>query len=288
MQQLLDHLDEFGENEIRSIIDAEIRLGTKLPPETVKMIYVRYPDEATVLFSRSPSGYAEVILPFFENEPISTRWLALGDLLSEAKSPEFAKLLMWQMQYIDLSVSVIDPHSGSGYGGSCGQGGWEIKVPGDFPPVAVYELSYRPERGALVLATSPRPVYALRKLIAPGERASVLNGGALICQYGDPVPYRQEFLSSMLDVNLAEVKFDTGISLEWSDSKQFSTKVRTYCQDILNKYEHLKSLLLDKKLISPSDAQALEAHLFLRFADFRKDKTHPIPEIHLDRITIEK
>jgi hypothetical protein len=53
-------------------------------------------------------------------------------------------------------------------------------------------------------------------------------------------------------------------------------------------YERLKSLLLDKKLIAPSDAQALEPHLFLRFTDFRKDKTQDLPEIHLDRVTIEK
>ena len=86
----------------------------------------------------------------------------------------------------------------------------------------------------------------------------------------------------------AEVKFDTRISLEWSDSKHFSTKVRTSCQDILNKYEHLKSLLLDRKLMSPSDAQSLEVHLFLKVEDFRKNKTHPLPEIHLDRVTVEK
>ncbi len=158
-------------------------------------------------------------------------------------------------------------------------------MPSDFPPVAVYEFWETPEHGALVLAPKPRPVYALRKLIAPGEKASV--GGSIICPYMDPVPYWQEFLSSMLDL-YPEVKFDTGISLEWSDSKRFSTKLRTYCQDILNKYEHLKSLLLDKKLIAPSDAQAWEAHLFLKLADFRKDKRHPIPEIHLDRVTVEK
>jgi hypothetical protein len=287
LRQFLDHIDEFGENEIRSILDAEIRLGTKLPPETVKMIYVRYPVEATVLFSRSPGEYTEIILPFFEETPISARWLALGDLLSEAKSPEFAKLLMRQMQRIDLSVSVVDPHSGGGTGGGCGHGIPEIKVPGDFPPVAAYELSVYPKHGALVLAPGPRPVYALRKLIAPGERAGVDNLGAFICPYQNTAPYRQEFLSSMLDVHPAEVKFDTEISLEWSNSNQFSTKVRTYCQDILNKYEHLKSLLLDKKLLSASDAHALEAHLFLKYADFRKDKARPIPEIHLDRVTVE-
>ena len=92
----------------------------------------------------------------------------------------------------------------------------------------------------------------------------------------------------MLDVRSAEVKFDTGISIGWNDSEHFSTKVRTYCQDVLNKYEHIKSLLMDKKLISLSDAQALEAHLFLRVEDFRKDKAHPIPEIHLYRVTVEK
>jgi len=92
----------------------------------------------------------------------------------------------------------------------------------------------------------------------------------------------------MLDVSVAEVKFYTRIDVEWSNSKQFATKVRTYCQDILNKYEHIKSLLMDKKLISPSDGQSLEAHLFLKVEDFRKDKTHPIPEIHLDQVTVEK
>jgi hypothetical protein len=290
LRQLLDHMSEYGENEIRSVLDAEIRLGTKLPPEIVKMIYVRYPVEATLLFSRSPGEYADIILPLFEKEQIRIRWLALGDLLSEAKSPGFAKLLMRQMQLIDLTVSVVDPHwGGGGYGGSCGHGGLEVKVPEDFPPVAFYELSDRPERGSLVLAPRPRPVYALRKLIAPGERASVDNGKCVILpQSADPVPYRQEFLSSMLDVYLGEIKFDTRIDVEWSNSKQFSKKVETYCQNILNKYERLKSLLLDKKLISPSDAKAMEAHLFLRFADFRKNKTHPIPEIHLDRVIVEK
>ena len=146
LRQLLDHMDKVGENEIRSILDAEIRLGTKLPPETLKMIYIRYPNEATVLFSRSPIEYAEVILPFFKEEPVIstrlTRWLALGDLLSEAKYPEFAKLLMWQMQNINLSVSVVDHLGGIGGGCGLGIGGKEIKVPGDFPPIAVYDLLY--------------------------------------------------------------------------------------------------------------------------------------------------
>jgi hypothetical protein len=64
LRQLLDHMNEFGENEVRSILDAEIRLGTKLPPETVKMIYARYPVEAALLFSRSPGEYAEIIRVF--------------------------------------------------------------------------------------------------------------------------------------------------------------------------------------------------------------------------------
>lgn len=290
LRQLLEHMNEFGENEIRSILDAEIRLGTKLPPETVKMIYAKYPVEATILFSLSPGEYAEIVLPLFEKEQIRIRWLALGDLLSEAKSPEFAKLLMLQMQRIDLTVSVVDPHSvGGGYGGGCGHGIWEAKVPADFPPVAVYKLSVEPEHGALVLAPRPRPVYALRKLIAPGEKYSADTGiCSILPRSADPIPYRVEFLASMLNVYLGEIKFDTQINMEWSNSKQFSSKVKNYCQNILNKYERLKSLLLDKKLISPSDAQALQAHLLLKVEDFRKSKTHPIPEIHLDRVTVQK
>jgi hypothetical protein len=183
LRQVLYHMNDFGENEIRSVLDAEIRLGTKLPSEIVKMIYFSYPVEATLLFSRSPSEYADVILRFFEEAPISARWIALGDLLSETKSPEFAKLLMRQMQRIDLSVSVVDPSSGGGTGGGCGHGISEIKVHGDFPPVAVYKLSVYPEHGALVLAPKPRPVYTLRNLIAPGERAPVNNLGEFICPY---------------------------------------------------------------------------------------------------------
>lgn len=290
LRQLVDHMNEFGENEIRSILDAEIRLGTKLPPETVKMIYARYPVEATVLFSRSPGEYAEIMLPLFEKEQIRVRWLALGTLLSEAKFPEFAKLLMLQMQRIDLTVSVVDPHSGrGGYGGGCGYGIEEVKVPEDFPPVAVYKLSIEPEHGALVLAPRPRPVYALRKLIAPGDKYTVDTGKcAILPRSADPVPYRVEFLASMLDGFLGEIKFDTQIDVEWSNSKQFSKKVENFCQNILNKYERLNSLLLEKKLMSPSDAQALQVHLFLKIEDFRKNKTHPIPEVHLDRVTVEK
>jgi hypothetical protein len=291
LQRLLGAIDAFGLDTcvVRSMLDAEIKMRTPLPQEILTKIYSSYPDEGTILFAQSPSRYPRSILRLFQGERVNARWLALGDMLLEMQAPGFPLVLMQQIKRIDLYVSVIDPKQGEGgVGGSWGEGIDELKVPIDFPPITVYSLSERPKRDAFIIATGPRTIFAIRTVVRPGGNTTIRNGGGYLNGYWDPNVYRLEYLSSMLAVPIDDIKFGRQTRIEWSGPEQFSRDVYSHCNQILQKYDRITSLLQDKGLLTPSDVSSLEPSIRLRISDFRKDKTRPLPEIQLDKVIVEK
>lgn len=290
LANLLDGIDASSVDEclIRSILDAEIRQGADLPTKILTKFYGRYPNEVTILFARSPEKNADAILPLFERErSVTARWLALGDLLLEGKAHDFPLVLMRQMQRIHLSITLTDLQEG-GIGGSWGEGIDDLKVPIGFPPVCVYDLSNKPIRGSIVIATGTHTIYASRTIVYAGQGITIRNGGGLVSDYWDSNAYRFEYLGSILGLAQNDTAFSEHLVLRWNGAKQFIADVRSHCTGILQKYELIAALLQKKGLIARSDATDLQPEIALRISDLRKDKAVPLPEIQLPRVSVEK
>jgi hypothetical protein len=274
---------------VRSVLDAAIKMRADLPSKTLAAIYRRYPDETTILLAQSPQRHTDLIISLFQGQGVSTRWLALGDLLLGAKAPGFPLVLMQDLKQMHITVSVHDPNdAGGGIGGGWGEGIEDFKVPIGYPPVTVYSLSDRSSPDAGIIAKGPRTIYAIKAVINPGASARIQNGGGFISDYWESNAYRLEYLSSMLDLPKDDIQFNKHFTMVWNGPAQFAQDLTLLCDRILEKYDRILALLLDADLISRSEAETLESSIFLKFSDFRRDKNIELPEIDLNRVLIEK
>ncbi len=291
LESILEEAGTSGHDEslVRSILDADIQMRAALPAKILASICDRYPNETTILLAQSPQDYTDLTLSLFQKQGVSARWLALGNLLLQTKAPGFPLVLMQGMKQIPIVISVHDPgDGGGGIGGSWGQGVGNFTVPVDFPPVAVYDLSDRPDSDATAIAAGPHTIYAVKTVVHPGESIRVLNGGGSIADYWEINAYRLEYLLSFLALPGDDIRFNKYFSLDWRGPGEFAEEVRSLCSRTLQKYDQILTLLQDRNLVAPTEIKTLEGEISLRITDFRQDKTVAVPNIHMERVTVEE
>ncbi len=312
LEELLQKTDRFQFEEVlvrRSIVDAAINMGAALPEEIINKMYI---NDAIVLWAQSPQNYANAMLSRFANETNSARWLALGNLLLEIKERRLPLALIKDMKVIPVTVRVHDPEDvGPGQGGSGGPGFISVKIPVGFPPLGIYYFMNAPfpipsaasARGpddrrhspneVVHTFIGPRMVYVRRQMINPGDILSGSSDSAF-WPYGDREffwladfwnPLRLEFLSSFLNLPKDDIGFYIDVS--WSNQKQYIETVRSHCNRILQKFDHIMALLQDQNLISDSEADKYRVRITLNVYDNRSRKTVLLPVIHMDRVLIQ-
>jgi hypothetical protein len=301
---------ESNECLVRSILDAEIKMGAILPENTLKEIWGSYPNEATILLARAPRKYVKTILSYFTEQGICFRWLALGNLLLESKEPGFFLALMKDMMVIRVMAFVRDKEEGRG--GSGGSGAYTLTVPASFPPVAVYEISTSSSYATHIIKNSqnaiqpipdfssfkgplnvihtfkgPHNAYATRWIIHPGESGMISHNSYFFVGAWDPNPYRLDYLSSFLKLPKDDITFSKVFDVSWRNPKQFTEDMGLHCSRILKKYDHMVALLRDKNLITPSEADMLKSSISLEIYDRRRDITVALPDISQNRVIVK-
>jgi hypothetical protein len=289
LESILEEAATSDECLVRSAIEAEIRMRADLPTSLLAEIYGKYPDETTILLAQSPENHIDLILSLFQNQGVSARWLALGNLLLEAKAPGFPLALIQDLKRIHIVVSVRDPTDrGGGFGGGWGQGAGDFNVPIGYPPVTVHNFSDRSSPDATVIAKGTHSIYATQTIIYPGESARIGNGGGFIADYWESNAYRLEYLSSLLHLPQDDIRFNKYFTLDWNGPIQFMEDVTALCSRILEKYDRILARLQDDDLISRADAETLENSILVKFNDVRRDKNLELPNINLNRVAIDK
>jgi hypothetical protein len=290
---------------IHSFLEAEIQLGAVLPEEIMRRIYDGCPSETLVLFLAAPQNYRKTIMSLFQKETFSLEWFALGNLLLKIKEKEFLMLMMTGIKQIPINVRVYDIVVPEGGGGSLGPAGNYQTTPARYPPYIYYSLRasasfnlfmyFRTASSSNVGLAFPGPamIFAERIVVHPGDSYFPENiwryyKGFINYMPPDIYGFRQKYVSAFLDLPAEDVALEQPLWVKWEGKAKYKAALAAHCRKILAMYDRITTLLLDRGLIQSSQAKTLKGIIALKIVDSRKNKTVPLPNVFLNRVTIEK
>lgn len=262
----------------QAALDALIRLGAKVPAETLSALPHGFANEALVLLASAPSENRDALLEAFAvmaaEGGANAHWLAAGNLLAETKARGFAALLLRDLK-VEANIFVVDREEnygfGSGGGGGCGCGG-SYEGPAGFPPVSYYALTGAAGRDAVVVAPGRRPVFYVRSANPYDVRC---YSTALV---RDAV--RVEYLAELLGTTGDGLDFDArpSESVVCEDARRCGRELAGLRERIGLSYAALVGRLVAVgHLDGPGDAPPSPPMTFLLW-DERRHRTFPLPD----------
>jgi hypothetical protein len=207
-------------------------------------------------------------------------------MLLKTQTPEFPILLLQEMKEIPLIVNV-----GGAGGGSLGLCKRLIVVPSNYPPVTAYSFAGRPSQEATMTFEGPITIYAIPQVYSPGNQYEYCTDESLdlYVAYGtDPNRHRVRYLSSFLKLPEDGITFSKYFTINWEGPEPYKKALTSYCNKILDKYDRMVGLLLERGVIAKSQEESLKCTISMEIYDTRFDRTVPLPEFSLDRVIIGK
>ena len=267
---------------VQATLDALIQLGRPVDAAHLLPFQTQWTDEVLILLAQDPQANREALLAMATNalgDPIGTRWVAIHNLLVEARSAGIAAKLLSEVN-ISHVFHVVD-RSGFGPGEGSGQGGGVLCfgagdfAPG-FPPIGVYELVFSPQTGDVILAPGTHPVYYHRTLLT-GRR-----GGSFVPL--DREQYRLEYLAALSYLPLGAIKralAPTTVT-RWTNANAHRSQVEAALSAQRAVIEQLLEKLQSAGVLAPDEANALQLEILIEQDDQRKagpalPKLLPVP-----------
>ena len=259
-----------------AVLDNLIRLRAALPAAELMPLFEHYPDTVIILLAHAPDENREALLSLFVQLKDGNRWLAVGNLLAEAKTPGFAPLLLRDLTITALVV-VSEKGTvgvGGGVGGGCVADGFH-HVPASFPPIGKYKLVRRPSRGAIFLARGKSPISYERVVVSGncqrpfGRSFTTVDGNRK----------RAEYLGAMLGINLRELNFriNPHFGIAWATPEEHKTVLARIRRQIKDSFGRVVEQLIEANLLTRSEAEGLTPNFSITVRDERRDKTIPLP-----------
>lgn len=154
--------EEFG--YVAALFDAAIESGIAVPAAVLDLFEDKWRAPVVILLARDPAA-EESLLRLRDQKLNDAEWLAISNLLLALKSPRFFAKALSEI-HLSHVFAVHDPGFGAGVGGGTGGGCYNCvfvaRMPPGFPPVGVYALLDREEKGDVLLAPGPRSAYYRR------------------------------------------------------------------------------------------------------------------------------
>lgn len=263
----------------QAALDALIRLDAEVPSEKLLPLQQLAPDETLILLARSPEQNAGVLLTLFADEAADARWLAVGNLLAEARARGFAARLLAGLE-MRATVFVYDSNGDRGYngggGGGCGGGDRHFyePTPEGFPPVGHYTLTASPVRGAVVVARGRRAVYHVRTVQGQGDVPY------LPCEVVRRDERRVEYLAELLRTTIEDVGLEARAfhAVVCRDARQCRRALAALRDETARAYAQALERLAGAGLLDASEASTLKPDLTFNLYDQRDRRTVPLPE----------
>jgi hypothetical protein len=170
-----------------------------------------------------------------------------------------------------LSFRALDKW-GEGEGGSCFS---SAEIPReDWPVTARYALSKQKSAGAILLVAGIDPIYATRQQSAHSSAEPCGN-----IYLGPSERFR--LIAEMLDVSPEEIRWETMVqtNIEFQSLEQFNNAVLTFVEGQQQKYRATADALVDRELLTRSEALQSLPELKLQLIDMRGDGATPIPSL---------
>ena len=260
----------------RASLDALIQLGAEVPAETLLPLKQSAPDEVIILLARAPHQNQQALLSLFVDASPDSHWLAVGNLLAEARAAGFAARLMAGLK-IAGDVYVYDYEGERGYGaggcGGCGCGCNTFRSPDEYPPVFHYSLTTVSYGGAVVVAPGRRTVYYVRS----ASPACDCGGGSGCGPAKDQ--YRVEYVADLLGTTEEELKLEFRPSREvvCREARQCRLALAAVRDEIVVGHAAALKRLLDAGLLDAAEAAELKPDITLRLNDSRERRPFPLP-----------
>lgn len=262
----------------QAALDALIRLDAEVPSEKLLPLYQLAPDETVILLARAPERNAGALLTLFADEMADALWLAVGNLLAEARARGFAARLLAGLE-MRATVFVYDSNGDRGYNGGGGDGcggsrNFFEPTPEGFPPVGRYTLTATPARGAVVVARGRRAVYYVRTVHGQGDVPY------LPCEVVRRDEHRVEYIAELLRTTVEDVGLEARAfhGVVCRDERQCNRALAALRDETGKSYAEVLGRLAADGLLDASEASTLKPDLTLTLYDQRDRGTFPLPE----------
>jgi hypothetical protein len=270
------------EDEVRFVhlaaLDSLIQLGMTVPSDKLMPLYNKFPNEVLILLAKAPNENQQALLSIAQQAQRQAYWMAACNLLAESKARGFAAWLIKELK-IEVRITVLDHEDGgTGTGIGCGMIGIDasVPVPDGFPPTALYFLKESPERGAVVVAPGHNPIYYKRTV---SDRRIIADASFKSCNKNH---YNHlEYLAALLNTTADELKLEAypSHSITWQGAEKYQRKMAQIQQQVKASYEQVIQRLLEKNLLTDSEADGLAPMVVVTIEDLRKNPSVPLPAI---------
>lgn len=247
-------------------VDALIRIGVELPPETLQNLRIDGGlDPVLVLLSRNPIRYSGLLTSLLDQGLDTTEWVAVNSIRWKLRSPTWVSRLLrdWTIQ---IKVEVWDQ---PGYiDGCCSWTMVSQKAPRNrtgFPPIwryVIYERTLMPGATTLI-PDGPHPISFVRQ-------HEPRQGGPLV----NLNEHRRDYLQELASFSLPR----SGVRFNWIDEAKYKSDTNELMALIRRCQTSLRQILRERGLL---DARELteSPQPEIRVEDQRIDKRVPLPSI---------
>lgn len=257
-------------------LDVHVEDGLLLPYVSREGIHMESVAAATILAVRSGAPHTQLAaFDAFDARENSwaEAWLALGNALNAGRTaPGFIARLVERLE-VELKVQVVDHDKLRGWGGSmsigCGDGRREI--PDAYPPLWSYDLSPTQREGDPLLADGPTPIYL--------ERRPVTRGIGSTRRTHDRSKDRLAWIAARLGAEVDDLPLHRKHygRVRWSDADTLLREVESEKAKVRRAHQKLLAMLLERNVLSETEARTLEPRIVLKLKDDREDQSEPLP-----------
>lgn len=267
-----------------ALFDALVQLKATLPPDEIEPWLSGHTlPAAMVLMARQPKNYERLLLDIFEtyrkDKWNSEYWLAAGNLLASQKSKNFASRILTGFK-TNLTVNLYDEGADMqqsycvGLGGGAGaRSSGRIRIPPNYPPVALYRLR-KSRSKARLLAPGAKPIY-YQRLVSQSYRTRSFY------TLEDATRRKLEWICALLDIKMETQPFQLwdGTKITWKDADAYERKIEVEKKKVQGSFHSLINRMQLKGLVTKAEAAHATASVSVVVCDHRQTDTTPLPEI---------
>jgi hypothetical protein len=268
------------------VLDTLIQLNAAVPAETLRKLAPEFQNEVAVLLSRMPAEEAgPLAFDFYRSPPegdYSLQYVSAA-LLAQHPVPGFVADLLSETRPW-FNVYVVLPDSEEGGGGQAGSCGPSFPSPHeDWPKIGQYVLSFYKSDSGVVLVPGVDPIYATRKTL---DHYDDYSCGKAVLRLG--AERRRRLVAQMLGISPDAIPWETGgrFTIVFRTTQQFQSELLGFADAEQAKYRTTTAALVDRGLLTQSEAEDALPHLQLNLWDQCDNCTFPTPTLALPHVDL--
>jgi len=236
-------------------LDALIQLDAVVPSSLLAQVYQLRPASALILLTKAGPDADSFLLELLGREQ-GIKWFTVANLLLPRRTPGIAYLLLRDLE-IEATICVSEEGNRSWFRGSSQShqigDGMNRGAPG-FPPLAHYYLTTGYQRGNVVAAGGPEPIY-YRRQVAPA------GGSSGWTEHEIGGPNAEDRLKYLADLVVSEHQVCPepweSRAVAWRSQEALKEEAETFRQDICWRHFAFIRILVAERLLTEEEASSL-------------------------------